>query len=253
MRKSKRIRQSISEAAPTATQDEVAHEQGLKPSASDPSSQSARESKKSPCPSVDEVRDRIAASHRHGPSCPLEHLVEAEVHLETHSAALARLAAEKKDRPDTDLLVHQLTRAVDTSSAPKVMAPQLKTGTVALFSALKSMDPIESILNRILVVTNNSVMRLYAKALYSGNPKMLDTYLRYATKGTRAIIDIVDTLERRRSPKAMVVEKFSVNAGGKAMVGNFEIRKESDRESPTGCDSESRMSSPPADNEETED
>jgi hypothetical protein len=42
----------------------------------------------------------------------------------------------------------------------------------------------------------------------------------------------------------VVVEKFSVNAGGKAMVGNFEIRKESERESPAG--------SPPTD-EETKD
>jgi len=65
--------------------------------------------------------------------------------------------------------------------------------------------------------------------------------------GTRTIIDIVEALERRRSPKGVVVEKFNVNAGGKAIVGNFEIRKESDRESPTGSDS------PPADNRDTED
>jgi len=117
---------------------------------------------------------------------------------------------------------------------------------VALFSALKSKDPIESILNRILVATNNSVMKCYARAVNSGNPKMFDIYLRHATKGTRAIIDIVETLERRRGPKGVVVEKFSVNAGGKAMVGNFEVVNErSDRKSPTG--------SPPGDNEETED
>src|SRR5262249_53637707 len=107
LKKSKRKRQSINERAPTRNQGPVGHEQGLKPAASDPSSQSALEPKKSPCPSVDEVRDRIAASHRHGPWRPLGRLAKAEADLESHSAALAKLQAQEKERPGSDLLVHQ--------------------------------------------------------------------------------------------------------------------------------------------------
>jgi len=124
------------------------------------------------------------------------------------------------------------------------MAPNLRGDTVRLFSALKSRDAIESILNRLLVAMNNSVMECHARAARTDNPKVVDTNLRHAIKGTRAIVDLVEARERRRSPTNVTVERVNVNAGGRAMVGNFEIRKEPKRES--------TPIPPPADNQETE-
>ena len=70
-------------------------------------------------PSLEEVKDRIIAARRHGPSRPLEHLAKAETDLHARSAALTKLSSSQQRPPDRDLLVHQLTRTVNTSRVPK--------------------------------------------------------------------------------------------------------------------------------------
>ena len=246
MRKSKKVRQPVgeSEIAPNRVQDQGAHQQAIEPADSASLSRNGPSAQKGAGPSVEDVRDRIAANHRQGPWRPLEHLAQAEAELESHSAALAKLPRPQRAQ-GSDLLAYQLTRTVNTDFVPNVMAPKLRADTVALFAAFDSSDPVESILNRLLLGMTNSVMECHARAARSDDPNVFEPNLRLATKGSQSIIDLIEALERRRSPKAVVVEKVSVNAGGKAMVGNFEIRKDSARESPTDADS-----SPPADSKE---
>ena len=238
MRKSKKKRQSKGEPkiATTTEEGQGTHQQSVAPSNPDALSRAAPKSKKSASPSSDEVRRRIAAGHRHGSRRPLELLARAEADLESHSAALANFSSPERERRGSDLLSYQLSRAVNTNSVPNVMAPNLKADTVALFSALNSRDPVESIFNRLVVAMTNSVMECHVRAVQTSNLSALDTNLRLATKGTRAIIDLVEARERRRSPKNIVVGNFNVNAGGQAMVGNFKMppKDRSKRQTRTG-------------------
>lgn len=173
-------------------------------------------------PSLDEVKDRIVAARRRGPDRPLGHLAWVEDDLHARSAALTKLSSPQQKQPDKDLLVHQLTRSINTSYVPKTMAPQLRGDVVALHSALQSSDPTDSILNRLTVAMTNSVMDCHARAAQTSNPKAIDTNLRHAVKGTKAVIDLVEARERRRGPKQIMVGKVNVEAGGQAIVGNVE-------------------------------
>src|SRR5262249_12206817 len=84
----------------------------------------------------------------------------------------------------------------------------------------------------LLVAMNNSVMECHARAARTDNPRVVDTNLRHAIKGTRAVIDLVEARERRRNPKN-IIENLNVNSGGKAIVANFETNRP-ERKTPTG-------------------
>ena len=183
-------------------------------------------------PSLDEVKDRMIAARRSGPSFPLEHLAKAEADLQARSAALTKLSSPQQKQPDKDLLIHQLIPTVNTSRAPRAVAPQLRNDAIALYSALQSRDPTDSILNRLTVAMSNSVMECHARAAETGNPKAIDINLRHTVKGTKAVIDLVEARERRRGPKQITVGKVNVEAGGQA-IGNVETHKQGHAENET--------------------
>ena len=118
-----------------------------------------------PVPTVADVKERIAADRKRGPERPLRSLAGAEEALKLHSSAMTKISDTKKKRPDPNLVVHQLTRALDTSGASMTIAPKLREETVALYRALETDDPISSVLGRVFVVTNNSVMAAYERKL----------------------------------------------------------------------------------------
>jgi hypothetical protein len=216
-------------ATPTA-QLRASHEAAIQHRNSDErtdwSDPQRRDVKAHASPSLDEVKDRLIAARRRGPDRPLGHLAWAEDELHARSAALTKLSSPTQKRPDTDLLVYQLTRTVNTSHVPKTMAPKLRGDAVALYSALKSSDPTDSILNRLTVAMVNSVMDCHARAAQTSNPQAIDTNLRHAVKGTNAVIDLVEAQARRRGPKQIMVGKVNVEAGGQAIVGNVETQKQ---------------------------
>jgi hypothetical protein len=182
-------------------------------------------------PSPDELKARIKA-RLGAPSRPLWALAKAEAYLHERSAALAKLSSPRKKVPDQGLLTHQLTSTVNTNGVPKTMAPRLRGDAVALYSALQSRDPIDSILDRHIVAMSNSVMNCHARAVEAGNPKAIDINLRHTEKGTKVLIDLLEARERRRGPKQILVGQVNVEAGGQAIVGNVETPKQqrSDKE-----------------------
>jgi len=175
---------------------------------------------------VYEAKERMIAARKSGPSHPLAALVKAEADLETRSAALQALSAPKQKRPDKDLLIHQLTHAVNTSGASLTIAPKLRRDTISLFSALDSSDPIESILDRHIVAVSIGAMQCHARAASSSNPKALDVHLRHSEKMTKVLIELVEARERRGRPKQVVVGNVNVEAGGQAIVGTVETHQQ---------------------------
>lgn len=220
-----------------ATRDAPASHEATpsEPSSGDRTTAASRQTRDEPraVPSADDVKDRLRAQRGRGPDRPLARLAYVEAELEKRSAALTKLSEPPRNRADKNLLVHQLLRTVDTSGVPKTLVPQVRKETIGLYSSLGSEDPTESIFNRIIVAQTNTVMACHARANAAINPQAIDINLRHAVKGTKAIIELVEALERRRGPRQVVVGKVNVEAGGKAIFGNVETRpRQSDDEEP---------------------
>jgi hypothetical protein len=178
-------------------------------------------------PSAADVKARMAAEAKRGPSRPLAALAGAEKALKAHSSEMAILAAAKKKRPDPNLVVHQLTRALDLSPAPLTVAPKLREEVVALYRALEPDDPISSVLGRVFVATNNSVMSAYARIKYYGNAQAMEINLRHAERGAKLLIALAEALTNRGRSKNITVGSVTVEAGGQAFVGTVETNKDS--------------------------
>jgi hypothetical protein len=174
---------------------------------------------------VYQLKQRLSKFRRSGPSRPLGYLMKAEADLENRSQALQALSAPRQKRPDKDLLIYQLTNAVNTSRTNRTIASKIRRDTMMLYSALDSTNPIESILDRHIVAVSAGALEAQAAAATTGNPKALDVYLRHAEKMTRTLIDLIEARERRRHPKQVVVGNVKVEAGGQAIVGTIEGHK----------------------------
>lgn len=207
----------------------------------------SRDVKANTSPSADDVKERMKAAKRRGPSNPVAQLAHAEAELRAQSAALAKLSSARQTPPDPNVLIRQLARTVDTSRSPLTIAPRLRNETMALYTALQSGDPIDSILNRLIVAMTNTVMQSHGRALETRNPQAIDINLRHAVKGTKAVIELIEAKTRRRGSKQITVGKVNVEAGGQAIVGNVDARKTRRPETRDCCD-------PPRDHiEETDD
>ena len=89
------------------------------------------DAKSNSSPSADDVKERIKAAKRRGPSNPVAQLAHAEAELRARSAALAKLSSARQTPPDPNVLIRQLARTVDTSRSPLTIAPRLRTETMA--------------------------------------------------------------------------------------------------------------------------
>ena len=177
-------------------------------------------------PSPEEVKDRLMADRRRGPSSPLYRLAKVEADLHDRSASLAKLSPKKRNQPGRELLVDQLPRAINTANVARTRASELRRDAVAVYSALRSEDLIESILNQHIVAISSRVMDCHARAAQTTQLKAADVYLRHVEMGTKSLIQLVEARERRRSPKQVTVGQVNVEAGGQAIVGNVEAAKE---------------------------
>ena len=176
-------------------------------------------------PSAADVKDRITAERKRGPWRPLAALAAAESALKAQSSAIARLSDPKKKRPDPNLLVHQLGGTLNTSRVPRTMAPTLHEETSALYHALETGDPIGSVLSRVFVATNNSVMAAYERATWTGNPQALEINLRHAERGAKVLIALAEALRNCGGSKNITIGSVNVEAGGQAFVGTVETKK----------------------------
>ena len=183
-----------------------------------------------PPPTVADVKERIAADRKRGPERPLRSLAGAEEALKLHSSAMTKISDTKKKRPDPNLVVHQLTRALDTSGASMTIAPKLREETVALYRALETDDPISSVLGRVFVVTNNSVLSAYERANYGANSHAREVNLKHAERGAKLLIALAEALTNRGGSKNIMVGTVTVEAGGQAFVGTVETKKHSGEE-----------------------
>jgi hypothetical protein len=180
--------------------------------------------------SPDDVKRRILAERKREPWRPLAALAAAETALKQQSSAIATLAEPKKKRPDPNLLAYQLKSTVNTSRVPRTMVPMLLQETVALCRAVETGDPIGSVLARVFVATNNSVMAAYDRATWTGNPQALEINLRHAERGGKLLIALAEALTNCGRSKNITVGSVKVETGGQAFVGTVETKKRAEGE-----------------------
>jgi hypothetical protein len=182
-------------------------------------------------PSPVKVKARIKAERLRGPKRPLATLAQLEAHLHRRSQAFAQLSGPQQERPGRELFVHKLSEMIARSGAGSFIPSKLRQDALALYAALPSRDPIDSVYNQLIVAFWINVMNCHARAAGGGgNAQALDMNLRHAEKGTRAIIDLVEARERRHSPKSITVANVNVEAGAQAIVGNVETQTRSKNE-----------------------
>jgi hypothetical protein len=156
---------------------------------------------------------------------PIGKLAHAENELENYSEAMKALDAPKRKQPDRHLVSYQPRQSLVTSRTSLTYSRMIRREMLQLYAALESRDAIESILDRQIVALSNVALECQARAACSGNPKVLDLYLRHAGKLNQVLVNLIETRERRRRSQQVVVGNVKVEAGGQAIVGSVEAQK----------------------------
>jgi len=133
------------------------------------------------------VKTRIKAG-RNGNQTPLAILAGKEAVLHEHSAALTEFS-DCERMPDKNLLSGQLMGIAVGLTGKNHM--QKKTEVAALYAALRSRDPIESMLDRSMVAANVTTMDCFARAAMTSNLRARELNLRYGMKGVQVQLDVV--------------------------------------------------------------
>jgi hypothetical protein len=172
------------------------------------------------------LRERIDAAAPYWHWRPLESLAAREAALHAQSANLAKLSHFEERRPDPNLLIHQLTNTLGAILPNSHLNRQKIGEAVALYAALRSRDPIESILDRSMVAVNITTMDCLGRAS-TDNVRARELNLRYGLKGAQVQLDIIRLREARRGQvnQKVVVSKVNVEAGGQAIVGHVNAKR----------------------------
>jgi hypothetical protein len=106
----------------------------------------------------------------------------------------------------------------------------MKSDALHLYAALRSGDPIESIIDRLLVAATNAVMGSYDRAAGTDNINTRQLELRSSMKGAEVVNNLIKLRDSRRGAghQNVTVGSLNVESGGQAIVGNVNGRKTED-------------------------
>jgi hypothetical protein len=175
-----------------------------------------------------QANERLFRERKIGSDRPLGQLQRTEAQLKKRARAQRILSAPKPKGHEHDLLIYQIDRALNTGGASHTIAEGIRRDNLALYASLESSDAIESILDRHIVTMSNAAMECHYRSTF-GTTQSFDVYARHAEKMTKALIELIETRERRRRPKQVVVGNVNVEAGGQAIVGTVEAHEQRSR------------------------
>ena len=141
---------------------------------------------------TDRSRDR-SRGHR-----PLAKLAAKEAELSETSTARAHLLAVHNQAADPTLLAYQISASVNTPHASNHLAKQMRADARRLYAALQSEDPVESIIDRLLVALTNASMGSLQRAAHPGNDKVRQVELRSGMKGAEVVVNLIKLRDGRR-------------------------------------------------------
>jgi hypothetical protein len=157
---------------------------------------------------------------------PLARLALKEAECQQASTARAQLLRVRNKSVDPTLVAHQLSTSVDTQITSDHLAKQMRSDAHRLYTALDSGDPIESILDRILVASTNVTLGCYQRAV-SGHSNARQVELRWGMRGAEVIGNLIKLRDSRRGSghQNVTVGNLKVEPGGQAIVGNVNTGK----------------------------
>ncbi len=172
---------------------------------------------------TDRSRDRLRG-HR-----PLAQLAAKEAELSETSTARAHLLAVDHKAVDPTLLAFQISASVNTQHTSRHLAKQMQSDARRLYAALESGDPVESIIDRLLVASTNAALSCYQRAA-GPETKVRQVELRSAMQGTGVVGNLIKLRDGRRGTghQNVTVGSLKVESGGQAIVGNVNAKKTED-------------------------
>ena len=127
--------------------------------------------------------------------------------------------------PGRRLRQHQVIKTVGAGLGSHY-GQELKTDAVRLLIALQSSDPIEAIIDGLLVGSSNVAMKMLESAAHTTQPKTQAQSAAGAAKVIKGCIDLMTYRDQRRAgPQSVTVNAVKVEAGGQAIVGNVQSGK----------------------------
>jgi hypothetical protein len=172
-----------------------------------------------------EDRRKLLMTRRGRFDRPLAILAAKEAALHAQSKGLVGLSAVGNRRPDPNLLVYQIANTLGPGYADGHLRAKLKGETISLYSSLRSRDPLESMLDRILVGLTNATMDSFARAARAGDSsRARETSLRYGLKAAEVFGDLMKLRDGRSGQtRGVKVGNVQIEAGGKAIAGTVRV------------------------------
>ena len=173
-----------------------------------------------------EVYKEKAEKFRRGPSRPLSVLEATEDAIETRIMMDALPDQPKEAVPHRRLRQDQVIRTVGTNRV-NPYAKELKADAVRLLNALQSADPIEALMDGLIVASSNVAMKMLERAVQTTDPKSLGASVSSATKLIKVSADLMKYRDQRAvGPQSVTVNAVKVESGGQAIVGNVQSTRE---------------------------
>ena len=148
-----------------------------------------------------------------GPPFPLETLSSRERYLHDRDRATSRLSYFEEKRPDPNLLIYQLTRAVKPRLGPSHERTKIAHDAMSLFAALGSRDALESMADRLLIGLQATAMSSIERAAETDNPQARNINIRAATTSTKTFLEVAKFREQRR---ALAKQQANGSANGRS-------------------------------------
>jgi hypothetical protein len=122
------------------------------------------------------------------------------------------------------VLISQVRGTLSTSGG--LSEAQVVNGAVAALKGLAPRDELEGMLAAQMVATHSAAMECLRRATNGQTLEGRDQDLKHATKLLGMYARQVEALDKHRGKgqQTITVEHVTVNAGGQAVVGNFEGR-----------------------------
>lgn len=138
------------------------------------------------------------------------------------SSSETDLVKVRDKRASDTLAAIQVALSLNTSGFSDQESVTLKKGSVARYREFAPADPTESLLVSLAVGLHNATMRSLENVAGTDMLDVRSEELRNATRGTKAVADLMEALDRHRGrgKQSVTVGQVTVETGGQAIVGN---------------------------------
>ena len=156
------------------------------------------------------------------PSSKADFVEETDVDMVPSSETDPIKVAEVQKEASDTLAAIQVALSLNTSSFSDQESVALKKASVARYREFAPADATERVYATLSVGLQNAVMTSLEHAANTDMLAVRTEEMRNATRGTKAVADLMEALDRHRGrgKQSVTVGQVTVETGGQAIVGN---------------------------------